>query len=488
MELMAPTDLDLSETETTIGGLVAAASIYLESAQDDETKRAIAWVARALATVYAEVGLRKRAGMFALEYLGTTPDSDRDLMAIAYGVAYLAAAGDLEKLHELVRKHDPDEYPDPLRSILVILAQRAGYRDRTAGELAQAARAIAYVPTDLRLQCVLFAANALVRLDAAEVAAEIVTELRADLVGRPLSDARVVQVLGQIAALTGDLDGALRYHQLSWTRYDDVRYLAGATIRRAIEGELVRSRRGALAAAAGQGDWCRLLELIESCRLQASYDVVGSGAELDEVAATGEYKEPSLPEAPYFIDVDALPAAFQVAVGDTFDRADVTGQADVYVGGVSSLAAARAADGLTAARPRLDSEEVMRQRVRPEDLWWSSWHEHGVVYWVLSQGGAPGARRSKAPVVHLLRSGARADPVAHPARGRTDQPGDALGGALRVAVRSVPDDSQPTGRSGRPAYHHPRRAPAAADLRLLPWGNHPARPPGPDAPRCPRAD
>ena len=389
MELQASMDVAFDEIEGGIGAQVAAASLYLEAGQDNDTRRDVARVSRTLATAYASVGMRERAAVFAIEYLATLPDSDRDLMAIAYTITFMAAVGKPEKLDEFVRTHDADEYPEPLRSLLVILAQRAGYRERTARELAQAAREIAYVPADLRLQCVLFAVNALVRLDEAEAAAGLLTELRADFAGQPLSDARIAQVLGNVFALLGDAEGALRHYLLSWTRYDDLRYLVGAPIRRAVEGELVRSRRGALAAAARQGDWHRLLELIESCRLQASFDVVGSSAELDEVVATGEYKERP-PAAPYSVDRDALPEAFEAAASDLLDsRADVTGQVDVYVGGVSSLAMARATDGLTAARPRLDAEKVMRQHARPEDLWWASWHENGIVYWVVSQGGVP---------------------------------------------------------------------------------------------------
>jgi hypothetical protein len=375
--------------ELGIATLAAAASLYLEGGQNDETRRDVARVCRILAGAYASVGMRERAAIFAIEYLATLPDSDRDPMAIAYTVTCMAAAGKAARLDEFVRTHDPDEYPEPLRSLFIILAQRAGHRERTARELAQASRQILHVSTDLRLQCVLFAANALIRLDEPEVAAELLTELRDDLGGQPLSDARVAQVLGDIAALLGDAEGALRYYLLAWTRYDDLRYMVGATFRRAIEGELVRARRGALAAAARQHDWSRLLELIESCRLQASFNVVASATELDEVLAAGEYEKPSR-GAHYFIDRGSLPQVFEMAAGDVLDsRADVTGQVDVYVGGASSLAMARAADGRTAARPRLDANEVMRKHARPEDFWWSSWHENGVVYWVLSQGSVP---------------------------------------------------------------------------------------------------
>jgi hypothetical protein len=111
-------------------------------------------------------------------------------------------------------------------------------------------------------------------------------------------------------------------------------------IRRAINAELVRSRSGALAAAVSRADWRQLLELIESCRLQATFDTPGSAAELDQVLATGVYEKPPS-AAERTVNVDRLPDVFQAAAEDLFGgRAEVAGHCDIYVGGVSTLATA----------------------------------------------------------------------------------------------------------------------------------------------------
>lgn len=378
------------DLELGIGSMIAAASSYIEIGSDDDSRRGLARVARTLAATYSSVGMRDRAAQFALEYLRTIPDSDRDMFAMAYAVSALAASGRPEQLTTFARKNTPTEYPEPVRSILTILAQRAGQEDCTSQELAAAARMLTYVPPDLRLQCTLFAANGLIRQGEAGLAVDVLSQLRAGVAADLVADARVVQAVGAAAARAGDTDASLRYFLLAWTRYDDLRYRVGSmSIRHAINAELVRSRSGALAAAADRTDWRQLLELIESCRLQATFDMPGSVAELDQILATGVYEKPPS-TAERTVHVDRLPEVFQAAAGDLFGgRADVAGQFDIYVGGVSSLAEARAADGVTDERLRLDAERVMRRHSRPEDLWWSNWCENGVLYWVLARDGVP---------------------------------------------------------------------------------------------------
>lgn len=377
------------DLELGIGGMIAAASSYIEIRSGDDSRRGLARVARTLAAVYSSIGMRDRAAQFALEYLNTIPDSDRDLFAMAYSVSALAVSGRSEQLAVFVGQNAPAEYPEPVRSILVILAQRAGQQDCTPDELAGAARMLAYVPSDLRLQCTLFAANGLIREGEAALAVESLSQLRTGLPADLVTDARVVQAIGAAAARAGDADASLRHYLLAWTRYDDLRYRVGSmSIRRAIDAELVRSRSGAMAATVSRADWRQLLELIESCRLQATLDVPGSGAELDQALATGVYKKPPSTAA-RTVYVDGLPDIFRAAAEDLFGaRADVSDQCDIYVGGISSLAEARAADGVTDARPRLEAEQVIQRHSCPEDLWWSNWCENGVLYWVLARDGA----------------------------------------------------------------------------------------------------
>ena len=389
-EFRSSIDLAEGDLELGIGGMIGAASSYVEIGSGDDSRRGLARIARTLAATYSSVGMRDRAAQFALEYLRTIPGSDRDLFAMAYAVSALAASGRPEQLTVFVRKNAPDEYPEPVRSILIVLAQRAGQQDCMSQELAGAARMLTYVPSDLRLQCTLFAANGLIRQDEAALAVDVLSQLRADLAADPVTDARVVQAIGAAAARAGDTDASMRHYLLAWTRYDDLRYRVGSmSIRHAIDAELVRSRSGALAAAADRNDWRQQLELIESCRLQAIFDMPGSAAEMDQVLATGVYVKPAS-TAGRTVNVDRLPEVFQAAAGDLFGgRADVAGQFDIYVGGVSILAEVRAADGVTDTRPRLDAERVMRRYIRPEDLWWCNWCENGVLYWVLARDGVP---------------------------------------------------------------------------------------------------
>ncbi|QTE03134.1 CHAT domain-containing protein [Streptomyces cyanogenus] len=378
------------ELELSIGGLIGAAAGYLELHPSHESKRGAARVARALAAIYGGIGMRQRAAQFALEYLKTLPESDRDLLAIAYTVCALAAADAPDQLVTFVPKHNPADLPEPIRSMLVVLAQRTGHRPCSADELFAAARMLRHLPTDLGAQCALFAANGLLRLGHPARAAELLTELCTAFRADPMTEARLMQASGIASARAGNLDVAMRDHLTVWTRYDDQRYRMGSsTLRRALNATLLRSRKDALAFAAKQADWRLLLELIEACRLQATSDLTGSADELDQTLATGLYNtRPST--ALRKIDPETLPAPYQDAVGDLFDsRADVTGYTDVYVGGVSALAEARAADGLSEARSRLDAEQVMRRHSRPQDLWWSSWCEDGLIYWVLSRDSRP---------------------------------------------------------------------------------------------------
>jgi hypothetical protein len=393
-ELHAAADVAYDDIETGIGGLIGAASRYLELGSGIDARRGLARVARRLAGVYTAAGLRDRAAQFALEYLRALPDSDRDLFAIAYAASALSIAGRPDQLAAAVGSRETTDYPEPARSILVILEHRAGSRAHPATELTAAARGLTYVPLDLRVQCTLFAANGLIHQGEASVAVQVLSDLRAGLAADPMTDARLAQAAGAAAARAGDLDASLRYYLVAWTRYDDLRYRVGSMgIRHGIDGQLVRCRAGALAAAARGADWRGLLELIESCRLQATLDVPGSVDEVDETLATGVYrKRPSAAAgaAPRIIDVSTLPEAYQAAVGDLLDnRADVNDPVDIYVGGASALAGARAADGLTGPRPRLNAEAVMGRCARHEDLWWSSWYENGVLYWVLACDGLP---------------------------------------------------------------------------------------------------
>jgi hypothetical protein len=226
-ELRSSIDFAEGDLELGIGGMMAAAASYVEVGSGDDSRRGLARAERTLAAAYSSVGMRDRAAQFAFEYLRTIPDSDRDLFAMAYVVSSLAASGRSEQLTAFVRKNAPAEYPEPVRSILIILAQRASQRDCTSEELADAARMLTYVPSDLRLQCTLFAANGLIRQGEAALAVDVLSQLRASLAADLVTDARVVQAIGAAAARAGDADASLRQYLLAWTRYDDLRYRGG---------------------------------------------------------------------------------------------------------------------------------------------------------------------------------------------------------------------------------------------------------------------
>lgn len=376
--------------ELSIAALIGAASEYLASGSSHEARRGAARVARSLAGVYAGLGMNERAAQFAVEYVQALPETGRDLLAVAYGVCVLAAAGRPEQLKELASHQEIEETAEPIRSILMIVAQRAGYRGYPSQELIAAARRIRYAPADLRVQCVLFAANELVQRGEAEQALELLLELHNEFRSDSLTDARIMQAIGEASARAGDFAASMQYHLLAWSRYDDLRYRFGSLrVRRELDDKLLRSRKRVLASVAAKSDWRSLLELIESCRLQATFNLPGSLDELDRAMATGIVQKREQ-KGGRSVDARKLPECYQDAVQDLLGpRADLATRVDVYVGGVSVLADARAADGLTDARPRLDVERVLRRYIRPTDMWWSTWYEGGQLYWVLSRGYEP---------------------------------------------------------------------------------------------------
>lgn len=390
-EFRTSINIAYDDLETGIGGLVGVASAYLDLGPAADAQRGFARVARRLAGAYSSVGMRERAAQFVWTYLQALPSTDRAPLAMCYTASLLAVGGAPEQLRTLARRYDPADYPDPIRSVVTILSERADHQDCEAERLYAAACAIGHVPQDLRIQCTLFAANSLLRKGVPVLALELLRQLYGDIDAGHATDARLLQAMGIAADRAGDGDAALNCYLRAWCRYDDLRYRVGSgVIRRAIGDELMRARGGALAVVAHRGDLARMLEFIESCRLQAMPDLAGSTSELDEVLTTGVHKPKESPVGARIVDPDRLPEPFRLAVADLFDnRADVSDQIDIHVGGVSSLAEVRSTDGLTSRRDRLDIERVMGHLSRPDDLWWSSWYERGVLYWVLCRNAAP---------------------------------------------------------------------------------------------------
>jgi hypothetical protein len=390
LEISGSIDCDRDDLELGIGALVGAASILQRIAPDLDSRRALARINRTLGRAYSCFGMRDRAAMFAMEYLRALPEQDRDMQAIAYAVCTLAVAGQTKRLEEFVAERRPAQYAEPEKSILTILDQRTGNREYSAEALRRAARGLADAPIDLRVQCSLFAANALVQQGEPMLAAEILGLLRADPRLDSVTEARVLQATALAAGSGGDSERAQQLYLLTWTRYDNLRYGVGSLrIRQAIAADATRSRHGALSIAAGRQDWRQLLELIESCRLQAMIDIPGSSADFDETLATGNVPR-RRPPASRVIEYDNLSEPYQIAVEDILDsRAEVAGRVDIHVDGVSSLAQARQADGDLIAYRRLDVEAVLRRVSAPNDLWWSTWYELDTLFWVLSRGDLP---------------------------------------------------------------------------------------------------
>lgn len=376
-------DAEGHDFETTIGCLVGAVSMYREAGDGEEARRGQAAVARRLANQYVKIGMRDRAAAFAFEYFRALPDRDRDLLVIAYTASLLDIAGHPAQLVEFARRCDRADLPEPLYSVATILSQRARADDFGVEELAGAARMLTHVPVDLRVQCSLFAANALVAKQAAARAVDVLTDLRTSVAVDPIQDARLAQALGAAAARAGDPNLALRMQLLAWGRYSELRYHVGSMrLRRAIDGQVTRLRPGALRAAARASDLRLMLELIESSRLQANVDLPGSLDELDQVLATGEYAKPPGPPDAYVVDSTALPEVYQLTVDDLFEgRADVDGRVDLHVGGVSALAGLAADDGRRGRSRRLDVEAILGRHARADDLWWSSWYDGGALFW-----------------------------------------------------------------------------------------------------------
>jgi hypothetical protein len=389
-DLSGSVDVVQHNLETGVGVLMASAFFYGQARAGVASQRGAARVARTMASVYAGLGLHERAARFALQHLDELPEGDRETLATGYAVTMFAAAGQNRHILEFLARKEPIGYPEPIASLLLILGRRAGARDCTAERLVEASRAIRFVPSDLRVQATLFAASALLARDPA-AAAEMLAGLRTDLRLDPVTDARVAQALGTACARAGDADAALGHHLLAWTRYDGLRYRIGSLrFRRAVDVQMARCRAGALAAAAHRRDCRLLLELIEASRLQATVDLSVSAADLDEALGAGRYRERAGRPGTRKVEPDLMPDVYHETADELMGaRLDVTDRVAVYVGGVSRLAATRAADGHPDDRNRLDVGAVIGRHARPADLWWSTWYERGKLYWVLSSDGAP---------------------------------------------------------------------------------------------------
>jgi CHAT domain len=380
------------EVESGIVLLCAAAAILTPLADDLDSLRSLASAYRSLANASMGIGLRALAEELAVEYLRTLPAEARAFEDYTYTGAMLATGGHPAQLGHILERWQPESFSGPERCILTIFRERtSSNRSSDTAGLVAAARGLAPVALDLRIQCTLFAATTLMRRQEPSAAVEILRELTIDRRIDSVTHAKVLQAMGRSMEALGDVKAAQCLYLEAWTRYDDVRYEAGSlNVRRSVMAESSACRLGALRLAVHQQDWSQLMELIESSRLQAAYDLPGSAADMDETLTTGQWTDRPSPDAAVTIAYDTLPDACRRVVDTVQDlRADVANRVDLYVDGHCRLAEARQSYRNGTDHLRLDIADVITRTADPTAQWWSTSVEENTLIWVISQSGVP---------------------------------------------------------------------------------------------------
>jgi CHAT domain len=281
--------------------------------------------------------------------------------------------------------------------MFLLLEHVSGYRRHPLTAILSAGQQVAAVPAEPAL---LFRLTVAAELRAAGRAADGLGVLEGLLVqladeGAPSwTLARVRHVIADVLLAERRYAEALAEALASWAVLDECRYRTGsARLRRTIHDSYALARRTAMSAAAALRDWALLSELIESARLQAGSDIEGSLAEFDAAAAGRQPAPPGRSGATRTINLSALPAPYSLIYEDlTGSRTDLAPPADVTVAGRSAIAAARDSQRSTALHVTEDRRllplEACLAAAGRTALWWSSWHERGLIFWTtLSRSG-----------------------------------------------------------------------------------------------------
>jgi hypothetical protein len=283
--------------------------------------------------------------------------------------------------------------------MFLILEHASGYRRHQLARILEANERLMEVPAEsavlFRLTVATEFRAAGGRDEALKVLERLLQQL-ADETAPPWTIARVQQVVADILVGEGRHEEALDRALSSWVVLDEFRYHTGSPrLRRTIHDSYALARRAAMTAAAELQDWRLLSELIEAARLQSASDIEGSLEEFD-AAIGGRRPSPRASRGDIrTINVDSLAAPYSYIYDDLTDsRTDLGMAADVTVAGRSMIAVAREkarkhALHVVGGRKSVALESCLARAYNGDALWWSTWHERGLIFWTISRRTGP---------------------------------------------------------------------------------------------------
>lgn len=389
----------LGEPDEGLAVMLASAATYLTIAGDRRQDADLANVTYTISRTYSRLGDSKRAALFAAETYLRTPRRTRDTQRLVWCLAAMLAAGDRSAVMEALADLRGERLPELHASMFLILEHASGYRKHQLARILEADERLMELPAE---SAVLFSLTVAAEFRAAglqDEALKVLERLLQQLTyeaAPPWTIARVQQVVADI------LVGEWRYREAldealsSWVVLDEFRYHTGSPrFRRTIHDSYALARRAAMTAAAELQDWRLLSELIEAARLQSASDIEGSLEEFD-AAIGGRGPAPRASRGDTrTINVDGLAAPYSYIYDDLTDsRTDLGMAADVTVAGRSMIALAREkarkhALHIVGNRKSLALENCLAKAYNGDALWWSTWHERGLIFWTVSRRTGP---------------------------------------------------------------------------------------------------
>ena len=389
----------LGEPDEGLAVMLASAAVYMTIAGGRRQDADLANAAYTISRSYSRLGDSKRAALFAAETYLRAPRRSRDIQRLVWCLAAMLAAGDRSAVVEALANLHGEQLPEPGASMFLILEHASGYRRHPLARILEANERLMGVPAESAVLFRLTVAadfRASGRQDEALKVLERLLQQLADETAPPWTIARVQQVVADILVSEWRYKEALDHALSSWVVLDEFRYHTGSPrLRRAIHDSYALARRAAMTAAAELQDWRLLSELIEATRLQSAADIEGSLGEFD-AAIGGRAPAPRASRADTrTINIDGLAAPYSYIYNDlTGNRTDLGTAADVTVAGRSMIAVAREkarkhALHIGGSRRSVALENCLAKAYNGDALWWTTWHERGLIFWTVSHRTRP---------------------------------------------------------------------------------------------------
>lgn len=389
----------LGEPDEGLAVMLASAATYLTIAGSRRQDADLANATYIISRSYSRLGDSKRAALFAAETYLCTPRRTRDIQRLVWCLAAMLAAGDRSAVMEALADLCGEQLPEPGASMFLILEHASGYRRHQLARILEANERLMGVPAE---SAVLFRLTVAAEFRAAGGQDEALRVLErllqqlADETAPPWTIARVQQVVADILVGAERYEEALDQALSSWVVLDEFRYHTGSPrLRRTIHDSYALARRAAMTAATELQDWRLLSELIEAARLQSASDIEGSLEEFD-AAIGGRGPAPRASRGDTrTINVDGLATPYSYIYNDLTDsRTDLGMAADVTVAGRSVIAVAREkarkhALHIVGSRKSVALESCLAKAYNGDALWWSTWHERGLIFWTVSRRTGP---------------------------------------------------------------------------------------------------